>query len=141
MKTLKKLGTLVLAMMMTFVIAQSVSAETYDWSAVKNPGSSSSSSNSVRLYVTTEELFFKATLLSGNCSYLAGKGVSTYPQKYYINNSARSVLISRVNGEQMFTMRFTNFDITKESYMYVTCTVEHNASIGETVYAKGIIYN
>ena len=86
-------------------------------------------------------MFFKATVLSGNCSYLAAKAVSTYPQKYYINNSARSVLISRVNGEQMFTMRFINFDITLESDMYVTCTVEHNASIGETVYAKGIIYN
>ncbi len=141
MKAIKKIGTLVLVMVMSFVMVQTASAATYEWASIKNPGNAGCVASIVEMPVYAGAITFKTTVLNGNCSYLAGKAEATYPTKYYINNSSRSVLISTVNGEQSFTMKFINFDISEDSNMYLSCTVVHNANIGDTVYARGIIYH
>ena len=141
MKVLKRVTTLMLAMVMAFMMVESVSAETYPWTSVKTPGNTGCMVRDVKIPAYTGKMTFKVTTLSGNCSYLLGKVVSTYGSKYYINNSSKSVMITKVNGEQSFYMKFVGFNILTEQYMYLRCSVEHNASIGETVYASGIIYN
>ena len=141
MKALKKIATLVLTMVMVLMMVESAVAKEYSWSSTKSPGNDAAVAHDVRMDVYTGDITFKVNRLSGNCSYQIAVASSAYPNQYYINNSQRCVKISRVNGEDNFKVKFTNFDISSESYMYIRCTMEHNASIGETLTASGILYH
>ena len=134
-KNVRRIATLIMTIVMVVALNKNVFAETYTWNATKIPG--------VQIGEDLKEIphykgkmTFKVTGLHGNCSYLLAKCVSYNNSRYYINNTSRSVMITRVNGEQSFYVKFNYND----DYMYLICSVEHNASIGELVSASGIIY-
>jgi hypothetical protein len=141
MKILKKITTLVLTMVMTFMMVEGASAATFPWTTVKNPGSSGCQVDDVQMPIYAGTITFKVTNLTGNCSYQVAIASSTYSSKYYVNNSQRCVKVSKLNGESSFSMKFTNTNISTETYMYIRCSMEHNANIGDTVTTSGILYN
>lgn len=136
-KLLKTLTSLVMAVAILVSTMEVASAATFTWTATKNPGTSIGV-DTVEIPLYKGTMTFKVTNLTGSCSYLLGKCVSN-SSLYYINNTAKSVMITKVNGTQTFSMKFTTAGL-KEDYMYLKCTVEHNASIGELVSASGKIY-
>ena len=136
-KRFKFMATLMMVIMMMFVVTENVSAATYPWSVTKFPGVTSAS-DSVQMPLYKGQITYKVTELSGDCSYLAGKCASTTDTYCYINNTNRCVLISKVNGSQSFYMAFTAQGLARE-YMYFSCSIEHNAGIGELLTAQGTL--
>lgn len=136
-KSLKNLLSIVLTLGLLISCATNVNAETFSWSASKTPGTTKGST-AVQIPIYKGKMTFMVTKLSGDCSYLLGKCVSIN-KNYYINNSEKSVMITKVGGAQSFYMRFLNgSELAK--YFYLVCSVEHNAYIGDTVSAVGVIY-
>lgn len=137
-KSIKYIVTLVLTMIMIVGTMKSTFAETFNWIAVKTPGNTGAS-DLVDIPLYKGKMTFKVTGLSGNCSYLLGKCTTSSNYYYYINNASKSVMISKVNGEQSFYMAFDH-DGDRKQIMTLVCSVEHNASVGDLVSARGIIY-
>lgn len=136
-KSIKIMLVLMLSVMMITTITENASAATINWSVVKTPGMQTASC-SVKMPVYKGQMTYKVTGLSGNCSYLLGKCVSANGNYCYINNSTKSVMITKINGQQSFYMKFINGGDSNE-YMYFICSVEHNAGIGDLVVGSGTI--
>lgn len=130
-----------IALILTIVIAfgnmGNVFAATYSWGATKTPGQTIAT-DSVQIPIYKGKMTFKVTKLTGSCSYLLGK-CTTKSDKYYINTSTKSVMITEVGGEQSFYMAFVNGGDSGQ-YMNLVCSVEHNAGVGDLVGAYGTIY-
>ena len=138
-KSVKIITSLVLAMVMIMSTVEMASAATsYSWTATKNPGTQEGATT-VKMPLYKGTLVFKVTSLTGSCSYLLGKCTTRNYDLYYINNSARNVMITKVNGTQSFKMAFTDEGL-KENNMYLKCSVEHNALYSDYVSASGTIY-
>lgn len=136
-KSLKNLLSIVLTLGLLISCTTRVNAATHPWSASKTPGVTTGSTM-VEIPVYKGKMTFMVTKLSGNCSYLLGKCVSIN-NNYYINNSAKCVMITKVGGAQSFYMKFLNGSADADIF-YLRCSVEHNAYIGDIVSAVGVIY-
>ncbi|MBP3339092.1 MAG: hypothetical protein J6L69_06790 [Lachnospiraceae bacterium] len=137
-KIVKNIIALMMVLVVVSTMSQSVSAETFYWSATKTPGMTSDY-DTVKIALYKGTMTFKVTDLNGSCSYLVGQCESLHSNLYYINNTAKNVKISVENGTQTFIMAFSSAG-EKEDYMYLKCSVEHNASVGQLAAAAGIIY-
>ena len=136
-KSFKKFLSILLTLGLLISCTTSVNAATYSWSASKTPGMTKGST-AVHIPVYKGKMTFMVTKLSGDCSYLLGKCMSI-DKDYYINNSEKSVMVTKVGGAQSFYMRFLNGN-ELENYFYLVCSVENNADIGDIASAVGVIY-
>lgn len=142
MKMKKIMGicmSVVIAFIMVLSICVNANAATFDWNSTKTPGTTTSSTDKVKIPLYKGTLTFKVNTMNGNCSYLAAKCQSYYENKYYINNTSKSILISLVGGTQSFSMKFVNGGDSEE-YMYLACSIQHNAQIADLLTASGIIF-
>ena len=108
--------------------------ESYTWSSQKQPGSTTTSSTQRTMTYYAGNIYFKATTLSTNASYIAGKceGVDIT-----INNTNKNVLVSVVNRPTSFKIKTVKDGRTTMKFkMYVT----HNASYSQNAYGAGSIY-
>lgn len=137
-KNIRMIAALVIAMIMIMTTVESASAATFSWSSTKTPGYTSATSTLIKMPLYKGKITFKVTSLSGNCSCLLGQVVSAKPNYCYVNTSSKSVMITKVGGEQAFNMGFTYVGLMQE-YMYLSCSVVQNASIGELVYGSGTL--
>ena len=137
-KSIKFMVILALVAILGITLQESVFAGEITWSATKTPGSTVA--NTVKdMPVYKGRITFSVTSLTGTCSYLVGKCVTT-ENDYYINNSNRAVMVSLVGGSDSFYIKYQN-DSEKNDVIYLTCSVEHNASIGTYVSGSGkLIY-
>lgn len=137
-KNLKMIATLMIAIIMVAATKESASAATYNWGVAKTPGyQTGMSTKEIPLY--KGEMTFKVTNFVGNCSYLVARCSSANGNYYYIDNTSKSVSISKLNGQQSFHMKFIN-DGDDFDYMNLAFYIDNNAGIGETVSANGIIF-
>lgn len=123
---------------MFIISVEGVLAATYNWDVIKTPGHSNTVSDTVKMPLFKGQITYKVTSLSGNCSYLVAKVTATKSGYYNINTSSKSVMITKVGGQQAFTMYYTDKG-SKEEFVYFNCTIEHNASIGELVCGAGTL--
>lgn len=136
-KRIRIMAALMLTVMMVATTLDCAYAASYQWTAAKAPGSRVGETiTRIPLYKGT--MRFTLTALSGDCSYLLGKVTSNDTEHYYVNNSAKCVMLTKVNGYQDFIMEFIN-NGDSLAIMQLKCTVEHNAPISATVYARGTI--
>lgn len=138
-KQVRLFVSLMLTLVMVFTISESALAATYSWTAVKIPGNSAYGKAVVSIPLYKGEMTFKLTKLEGDCSYLLAKVTSSNESLYYVDTTTKSVMLTKVNGEQSFYMGFTTLG-NAENVMKLNCYVEHNADIGKLIQAAGIIY-
>ena len=138
-KSIRIIAMLMAVMMMTIITVENVSAETFSWNSVKSPGSTDAGTDIIKMPLYKGQITFTVTNLNGNCTCLIARTDSTKENYYYVNNSLKSVMLTEVGGEAVFTMKFTTSGL-KQEYMYLNCYVVQDASIGELVYGSGTLY-
>lgn len=109
-------------------------SQSFNWASQKQPGSYTTYNTQRTMTYYTGNVYFNATTLATNASYVAGKceGVDVT-----INNGNRYVLVSVVNRPTAFKIKPTTDGRTTMKFkMYVT----HNASYSQNAYGAGTIY-
>lgn len=138
-KNTKIIASIMLSIALLFTATESILAASYSWTATKTPGMTAYGETNIEMPLYKGGMTFELTYLYGDCSYLLAKVTSSNDNYYYVNTSTRSVMLTKVHGQQSFSMGFTGIG-NAQSKMILKGYVEHNAATGKFVQASGIIF-
>lgn len=134
-KFLKGIVVFVLMFSVVFIgIKDTYATQSFTWSSAKIPGTNTTSKTIRKMYYYTGNIHFKATELTTDSSYVAGKCIGN---DITINNANKYVLVSRINVPASFKIKPTTDGRT---YMKFDLYVEHNATTYQNVYGEGTLY-